>query len=178
MRKSIAQIYYHLDRNYTITSNTSGTKCLPNVILGVTTENQRAADERIQILLFIPASKYFISWEPGLEAINIKPYLPPAHCIECKDTGHPFIDCGNEYSGFDYGQKCHCQTDSYLDWVIAGAESGNNRRPCNIEWVRNLKNQCVEAGVPFFYKQGIGDDGKWRKMPSLDGRVWNQILKG
>jgi hypothetical protein len=39
------------------------------------------------------------------------------------------------------------------DWVIAGGESGFGARPCNIAWIRSLRDQCSAAGVPFFLKQ-------------------------
>lgn len=49
--------------------------------------------------------------------------------------------------------------ENQIDWVIIGGESGNKARPCNIEWVRSLKDQCKAAGVPCFVKQ-IQIDGK------------------
>lgn len=46
-----------------------------------------------------------------------------------------------------------------LDWVIVGGESGQNARPMHPDWVRNLRDQCVAAQVPFFFKQ----HGEWRE---------------
>lgn len=43
-----------------------------------------------------------------------------------------------------------------IDWVICGGESGPKRRPFDLAWARDLRDQCQEAGVPFFYKQGSG----------------------
>ena len=43
--------------------------------------------------------------------------------------------------------------DPGVDWVIAGGESGRSARPMHPEWVRSLRNQCQDAGVPFFFKQ-------------------------
>lgn len=63
-----------------------------------------------------------------------------------------------------------------LDWVICGAESGPGARPMQEAWVRALRNQAVDAGVPFFYKQQIVR-GKKVSMPLLDGRVWDQYPK-
>lgn len=57
-----------------------------------------------------------------------------------------------------------------LSWVICGSEGGPNRRPANIEWIRNLRDQCVAAGVPFFLKQ-MEVNGKIIKMLELDGQV-------
>lgn len=61
-----------------------------------------------------------------------------------------------------------------IDWVIAGAESGRGARETDIEWVRSLKNQCVAAGVPFFYKQGA-ENGRAIPTPELDGTTWVQL---
>lgn len=123
---------------------------LSNVWLGVTAENQRTADERIPILLQIPAAVRFVSVEPMLGPVDISPwmasgYLEPPH-------------------------------DDIINWVICGGETGPGARPMHREWALNLKNQCVDAGVPFFYK-GWGD---WYKKYTLrldrllDGREWNE----
>lgn len=41
----------------------------------------------------------------------------------------------------------------FLDWIIFGGESGPGARPCNIDWARNTKRQCSDAGIAFFLKQ-------------------------
>jgi len=64
-----------------------------------------------------------------------------------------------------------------LSWVICGAESGIGRRPCSIEWVRNLRSQCISAKVPFFYQYGLGDSVRLSKTPVLDGREWTEPPK-
>jgi len=63
-----------------------------------------------------------------------------------------------------------------LHWVIVGAESGPKARPFDEQWAREIKDQCVEADVPFFYKQGR-INGKLVKMPKLDGHIWDQQPK-
>ena len=45
----------------------------------------------------------------------------------------------------------------HLDWVICGGESGPGARPMHPDWARGLRDQCVVAGVPFFFKQW----GEW-----------------
>lgn len=56
-----------------------------------------------------------------------------------------------------------------LDWVICGAESGTGARPMSLHWARNLRDQCREAGVPFFWKRG----GPGQEIPSdLLVREW------
>jgi protein gp37 len=61
-----------------------------------------------------------------------------------------------------------------IDWVIAGGESGPGARPMNPEWVVSIRNQCVEANVPFFFKQW---GGVWKKKfgRMLEGRTWDQM---
>jgi len=59
-------------------------------------------------------------------------------------------------------------------WFIAGAETGPRRQECKLEWIRDVKNQCVEAGVPFFLK-ALYEDGKKVSMPVLDGRQYMEM---
>ena len=61
-----------------------------------------------------------------------------------------------------------------IDWVIARGESGHNARPVNIEWLRGVRDMCVEAGVPFFFKQWGGRTPKAGGR-ELDGRVWDEM---
>ena len=104
-----------------------GIEPLPNVYLGVSCENQATADERIPLLLRTPAAVRFVSVEPMLAAIDIRAYLPGTE-------GRGEYCCG-------------------LDWVIVGGESGPGARPMHPDWARSLRDQCQEAGVPYFYKQ-------------------------
>ncbi len=60
-----------------------------------------------------------------------------------------------------------------IDWVIVGGESGPGYRPVRAEWIRDIRNQCVRAGVPFFFKQWGGRTSKAGGR-RLDGRVWEQ----
>ncbi len=68
-----------------------------------------------------------------------------------------------------------------IHWVIVGGESGAGARPMQEEWVRNIRNQCLDAEVDFFFKQwgAWGSDGKHRNKKAngrlLDGRVWDKI---
>lgn len=61
-----------------------------------------------------------------------------------------------------------------IDWVIAGGESGKGARQMDPEWVRDLRDQCISAGVAFFFKQwgGIRPKSGGRL---LDGRTWDQM---
>ena len=99
-----------------------------NLWFGTTVENQQAADERIPLLLQVPAAIRFISVEPMLSAVDISPgYLGIDHPVSVGITS--------------------------LDWLLCGAESGPGARPMDLEWARSLRDQCRAAGVPFFMKQ-------------------------
>ena len=63
-----------------------------------------------------------------------------------------------------------------IDWVIVGCESGAAGRPMDLDWVRGIRDQCADAGVPFFFKQSKRD-GVLVKMPALDGKQWGQRPK-
>lgn len=61
-----------------------------------------------------------------------------------------------------------------IDWVIVGGESGPGARPMNTEWVLSIRDQCIRANVPFFFKQW---GGVWKKKfgRTLEGRTWDEM---
>ena len=61
-----------------------------------------------------------------------------------------------------------------IHWVIVGGESGPNHRPCKVEWVREVRDQCTSAAVPFFFKQwgGVRPKAGGRR---LDRKEWNEF---
>ncbi len=63
-----------------------------------------------------------------------------------------------------------------IHWVIVGGESGPNARPMKSEWAREVRDQCINAGVPFFFKQwgGLRPKSGGRR---LDEREWNELPK-
>jgi len=105
-----------------------------NVWVGTSVENQKTADERIPILKEINAKVKFLSIEPMLEPIN-------------------FESCGY-YCDEKVGHVDHKIRG--IDWVIVGGESGPNHRPFEWDWARDIRDQCRQAGVAFFMKQGAG----------------------
>lgn len=122
---------------------------LDNVGLGVSVENQKAGKERLPLLLQTPAAVRFVSVEPMLGRVDLGNFL-------CIDYSEGRLTLGR-----------------YLDWVIAGCESGPGARPFEMDWARDLRDQCVSANVPFFFKQGV-IDGRVVKMPKLDGQVCDE----
>ncbi len=63
---------------------------------------------------------------------------------------------------------------NYIDWVIVGGESGPGARPIQKEWVLEIRDQCLDAVVPFFFKQWGGVNKK-RNGRLLQGRTWDQL---
>lgn len=122
---------------------------MENIWLGVTTENQARADERIPVLLQIPAAKRFVSVEPMLGPVDLNKYLYPQRLCD----GHSAWQCDED-----------CPRRPGLDWVICGGETGPGARPMHPDWVRSLRDQCQEAEVPFFFKQW----GEWSPTPAKD----------
>ena len=61
-----------------------------------------------------------------------------------------------------------------IDWVIGGGESGPGARPINQTWVRDIRDQCIDAGVAFHFKQWGGQNKK-KTGRMLDGRTWDEF---
>ena len=59
-----------------------------------------------------------------------------------------------------------------IGWVVVGGESGPGARPMEADWVRRIRRQCEEQGVPFFFKQW-GGVFKSKKGREFDGRTWD-----
>jgi protein gp37 len=118
---------------------------LPNVWLGASVERQREADERIGYLLGTPAAVRFLSCEPLLGPLDLTAYFVP-----------PCPSCGRRHL-----YSCE-EPDRWgpFSWVIVGGESGahlreerNAGRRMRMVWARDIRDQCVAAGVPLYFKQ-------------------------
>lgn len=116
--------------------------------IGTTAENQRRLEERAEILVRIPAAVRFLSLEPLLGPVDVEPYF-----FQLRDS-----------SG---GQRSRVW-DQTLHWVVCGSETGSGKRDMKPEWACSIKDQCQDAGVPFFFKKNS------RGTRLLDGREWNQ----
>lgn len=132
---------------------------MPNVWLGASVEDQKAADERIPILLDTPAAVRFLSCEPLLGLVDLRLWLNFAfhQCILPGRTWHRRGErcdaCGEEFPN----------REPSLDWVIVGGESGAHARQMDVEWVRSIRDQCQAAGVAFFFKQW----GNWLHLDQM-----------
>lgn len=61
-----------------------------------------------------------------------------------------------------------------IQWVIVGGESGPNRRRCEAQWIRDVRDQCTRAEIAFFFKQWGGIKPKSGGR-TLDGKEWNEF---
>ena len=121
---------------------------LHNVWLGISVVNQEEADRDIPKLLRTPARLRFLSMEPLLGPVK----LPG---LQCEGCGYTEAD-----KRFQLDHHLCKNPTPTLDWVIVGGESGTQARPMHPIWVRSLRDQCLAAGVPFFFKQwGAWKDG-------------------
>jgi protein gp37 len=64
----------------------------------------------------------------------------------------------------------------HIEWVITGGESGKNYRECQIEWIREIRDQCLKQSVPFFFKQWGGLTAKSNGRV-LDSKIWQEFPK-
>lgn len=152
---------------YSVNSQTPAAEAwpLPNVWLGTSVENQEAADKRIPELLKVPAAVRFLSCEPLLSEINLLG-------IDGAMNGKVWPDTTMGRGGI--GGQMITSEPGGIHWVIAGAESGHGARPMSLDWVRGLRDDCMVAGVPFFFKQMLVDGHKVG-LPELDGRQWAEF---
>ncbi|MNW41810.1 Phage protein Gp37/Gp68 [compost metagenome] len=124
----------------------------PHVWLGVSVENQQAADERIPPLLQIPAVVRFLSCEPLLGPVDLNAVPRPDNAYFMQRGEQGCITDPKEPDDYVYWHK-----RDQIHWVIVGGESGHNARPMHPDWARSLRDQCQSAGVPFLFKQW----GEW-----------------
>ncbi len=120
--------------------------------LGVSIENQKTADERIPILLQIPAAHRWVSVEPMLGPVNLRGYSAVG------------------------AEKRSCKSNiERLDWTIVGGETDPKARPMHPDWVRSLRDQCQASGTAFFFKGW----GEWTEIqPVADGDLGGDMRRG
>lgn len=134
-----------------------------NVWLGTTCEDQQRADQRIPHLLRVPAAVRFLSCEPLLGEVDLSFWFWATGPSSAGPWRYPSGRI--EYTGRGGGMAMSSKPAEEIHWVIAGGESGKGARPMHPDWARALRDQCVEAGVAFHFKQW----GEWaphNRLPS------------
>jgi protein gp37 len=103
-----------------------------HIWMGTSVEDQEWADKRIPLLLNIPATIRFLSCEPLLGPINILQYTMPRFAAD---------------------DPRHYPWRNGVEWVIVGGESGHGARPMHPKWAQDIRDQALNAGIPFHFKQ-------------------------
>lgn len=138
-----------------------------NAWLGASVENQQAADERTPWLWRIDAPVRFLSIEPLLGPIKLD--LRERWFGGGCEGGCIASDIQLAFDGAERCKKCGYPQSGEIrpavDWVIVGGESGPKARPMHPDWVRSIRDQCVAAGVRFFFKQW----GEWAPKSAVEG---------
>lgn len=99
----------------------------PNIWLGISASTQAELDERLPWLLKTPAAVRWVSLEPLLEKVAFASV--PKFCIPITEPYSPSVG-----------------------WVVLGAELGNRARAMELGWARSIRDECLEAAVPFWLK--------------------------
>lgn len=113
---------------------------------GTSVSDQKTADMMIPPLLAI---------KHGFRFVSVEPMIGPVNLTRLRDD-----ELGAKWNALECG----------LDWVLCGCESGPRRRPMELDWVRSLRDQCADAGVPLYLKQ-LDINGRVTPSPPLDGVV-------
>ena len=125
---------------------------------GVSICDQEDADTKIPELLRIPG-KHWVSIEPMLGAVDVSKYGPILNYrYDDPLTNQSYIrdypmECAGEYPIRMYNDPC-------IDWLVLGCESGKKRRPCQLEWMGDVVEQCQVALVPVYCKQIQNEKGR------------------
>ena len=122
-----------------------------NVWVGATVEDQKRAEDRIPHLLQVPARVRFLSCEPLLGRVELARWM----WLTGPSSAGPFYDAlGRRRSGGGVGAQAFTSIPSGdIGWVIVGGESGPKHRHLDLDHARSVRDQCAQAGVPFFFKQ-------------------------
>ena len=125
-----------------------------HIRLGISVGTQKDADRDIPRLLEIDCPN-FLSMEPLLEWVRLRPEWISKYRYRSDVSGLYYTD---PKAAGDH------QKLPRIEWVITGGESGPQARPGHPDWYRLLRDQCVEASVPFHFKQW----GEWCPLPAID----------
>ena len=118
---------------------------------------------RLDLLAQVPARVRFVSAEPLLGPLDLRPWLQPSAVM-----AHGDLDSPETASAIGALARAAFRQQWGLSWCIAGGESGPGARPMHPGWVRGLRDQCQAAGVPYFFKQW----GEWLPDDHCTDEQW------
>lgn len=123
-----------------------------NVWAGTSVEHPKYL-YRLDDLAHVPAPIRFVSCEPLLGPLDLRPWL----VNKCQEHGLEYLVEDSDYAGTQTCGECGEEPLPVLSWVIIGGESGARPRPMHPTWPRRIRDDCQERGVPVFFKQW----GEW-----------------
>lgn len=144
-----------------------------NIWLGVSVEDQKTADNRISEILNIGSYNLWVSCEPLLGCIDFSKIG-----LRRTDNGigmqswekYDALNGSRFYQTWGGPWIWNGLRSTRLSFVVAGSETGPGARPCDLDWLRSIRDQCNDANVPFFLKQ---INAKKERM--LDGRLHEEM---
>jgi hypothetical protein len=150
-----------------------------NAWIGVSVTNQADADRRIPALLRLLCRHRWVSVEPMLGPVDVTQCRHRASGPgSCAPASPPTGTIYNALTGAEMGYDWHGSTAGHgpcakrVEFVACGPETGPRARPCDPTWIVNLRDQCSDAGVPFYDKRDPGA-GRFGNC----GRDWPQEWK-
>jgi len=155
----------------------------PNVVLGVSVEDQPSADRLIPELLACPAAKRIVSIEPMRGPVDLHAFLVP------QKVRDGYSEVLSRYPS-DGPYPPHLRLRKSLDGVVLGGQTGSTKEGAlrcgeyavqmDPDWVRKVRDQCAAAGVPFYFQSwgalAPADQARWDgKGWMLDGRTHDEV---
>jgi len=136
----------------------------PNVLLCTSAEDQDSLDRRANALLHCAEH----GWKVGL---HLSPMLGPIDLAPLFDQKLKYE--GERYTVGDDGSRPLPKDKPWISWVVVEGESGPGARPMHPAWVRPVRDQCIAAGVAFWFKQW----GEWVPEAQAPGALSNRTAK-
>jgi protein gp37 len=163
--------WYHMDTSFKLANGKSIGRWRPpsNLLMGTSVHDQESANKRVSELLALHDCLHFLSYEPAIGPLDLKHLQPKsAPTYRTRLDALRGIYSLQKWKGKEWHQLMDSQYEK-LDWVIMGGESGPKADPMHPAWARAMRDQCKEAGVPFFFKQ-------WGAWQPVNYRRENQEL--
>lgn len=146
-----------------------------HVWLGASVENQQAAEGRIPHLLAVPGVPVrFLSIEPLLERVDLRRWLEVIDVEQC-GLEADYLAAGLLQQAI---REDRGDAPRGIGWLIPGGE-GLGRRPCDLSWIRDIRDQGKAAGVPVFVKQMGSNpmDGVYAPRPERPLITVSRVLR-
>ncbi|MEK7331472.1 MAG: phage Gp37/Gp68 family protein [Candidatus Eisenbacteria bacterium] len=104
-------------------------------------------------------------------SVETQKYMGRAESVASLPSAVRFLSCEPLLGPLDLGSVLG---STRINWVIVGGESGHGARPMDSAWALDIRDQCLDAGVPFFFKQWGGPNKK-RAGRVLADRTWDEL---